>query len=604
MKNKIKKIILFMTVLSLCFVEWSSITGKNFTAHARGKAYTYNAQNGTLFAGSGKDSITIQGKPGVSLKNKVFNVYKVLDYEESLDHESRTYYVNPVYKEAIEGIVLKQYKAKGIEAPPTPLSHEVLVDYIQSMTKEPMEKDDSDYRKFIEELRTVLKNSCDFDFAVKVVSTDAENRVKINGLYDGYYIIDEDSDIAGKNTAASLCMVTDSTPDAVVNIKADYPVITKKICEDDPCADISDRDGWNDIADFEIGQDIPYRYVSTIPEITGYEKYYYCWHDKMDSAISFYNDTVKVSISGTDASGQEKTYVLAPKEYVITETNTPNETFNVEVADIKAIVDREFNAGASIKKYGQKVTLEYTGALNNTASEKTGRPGFENSVQLEFSNDPDIDGTGSKGKTPWDTVVCFTYTLKINKVNEHDKPLKGATFLLYNDKECTKPIHIVKKADTYVLNNSDFRYKEDNAYLVSDAQGKISIAGLDGGTYYLKETIPPKGYAVITKPIIIKITPEFTKERDSYVINTSSGDGVLISLKAEGHVERFFRGFFRPDDKHLTTDVEKGEIYMDVLNRTGKHLPRTGTSAGIIIFAAGTLCMVAAFAVKGKNKKR
>ena len=46
--------------------------------------------------------------------------------------------------------------------------------------------------------------------------------------------------------------------------------------------------------------------------------------------------------------------------------------------------------------------------------------GFENDVRLIFSNDPDSTGTGfnkpntppgnnPKGKTPWDTVVAFTY---------------------------------------------------------------------------------------------------------------------------------------------------------------------------------------------------
>ena len=35
----------------------------------------------------------------------------------------------------------------------------------------------------------------------------------------------------------------------------------------------------------------------------------------------------------------------------------------------------------------------------------------ENDVRLEFSNNPDSNGEGSTGYTPWDTVVCFTYKL-------------------------------------------------------------------------------------------------------------------------------------------------------------------------------------------------
>ncbi|MFY0099993.1 hypothetical protein ABTQ08_21245, partial [Acinetobacter baumannii] len=57
--------------------------------------------------------------------------------------------------------------------------------------------------------------------------------------------------------ASSLCMVNTANPDAQVNIKSDYPVITKKIQEDDH-KDIIKNDGWNDIGDYEIGQTVPY----------------------------------------------------------------------------------------------------------------------------------------------------------------------------------------------------------------------------------------------------------------------------------------------------------------------------------------------------------
>ena len=42
--------------------------------------------------------------------------------------------------------------------------------------------------------------------------------------------------------------------------------------------------------------------------------------------------------------------------------------------------------------YGQSVRLNYNATLNDNASTRTGRAGFENAVRLEYSNNPDSDG--------------------------------------------------------------------------------------------------------------------------------------------------------------------------------------------------------------------
>ena len=64
----------------------------------------------------------------------------------------------------------------------------------------------------------------------------------------------------GNHTAVSMLMVDTANPEFQVNIKADYPVVTKKIQEDD-------TNVWSDIADFEIGQEISFKYESNIPNI-------------------------------------------------------------------------------------------------------------------------------------------------------------------------------------------------------------------------------------------------------------------------------------------------------------------------------------------------
>lgn len=63
--------------------------------------------------------------------------------------------------------------------------------------------------------------------------------------------------------------------------------LNKNQVEDDNKTEIG-NDGWNDIADYEIGQTVPYTMSSVIPNINGYHTYYYAWHDVMDEVYRFF----------------------------------------------------------------------------------------------------------------------------------------------------------------------------------------------------------------------------------------------------------------------------------------------------------------------------
>lgn len=166
----------------------------------------------------------------------------------------------------------------------------------------------------------------------------------------GYYVVDEVSDVEGTHSAASMCIVNTANPKADVNIKSDYPKVIKKIQEDDNKDEIG-NDGWNDIGDYEIGQTVPYKFESNIPNINGYDTYYYAWHDVMDEALTFDPDSVTIQIQTED-----KMYELAKEEFQVITNPGNGETFKVEVQDIKAIVDREFNKKNDLDEnvYGQK----------------------------------------------------------------------------------------------------------------------------------------------------------------------------------------------------------------------------------------------------------
>ena len=243
-----------------------------------------------------------------------------------------------------------------------------MIDHIQSLNQnqveganeeQPLEGSYSSYRYFVEKLRDqIAKDQAEPD-VVRVTETRKDNSIVIGGLDYGYYVTDEVSNVDGTHASSSLCIVTTANPDADMNVKSDYPSVTKKIQEDD-YKEMIGNDGWNDIADYEIGQTVPYKYESRVPNINGYDTYYYAWHDCMDEALTFHEDSVAITIYETSGS-QSKYYTLRKDEFQVSTNLGDDETFRVAINDLKAIVDREFDRKNEVDEnvYGQKVVLTY-----------------------------------------------------------------------------------------------------------------------------------------------------------------------------------------------------------------------------------------------------
>lgn len=573
-------------------------------------AFTTKATpNGIADFGNGKASITINGNnSNQSLIGKKFNVYKLFNVQSSASGDSINYTVNPEYSQALKNIIGERLNKNSND-----VTEYEIIDYIQSLNNNKVEGTQanqnlegrySDFRYFVEDLRNeIVKLGIKSD-VVDVTEVRKDNSIQLTGLEFGYYIVDEVSAVAGTHSASSLCMVNTANPNVTMQVKSDFPTVIKKIKEDDNINSVGNN-GWNDIADYEIGQTVPYKFESNVPNMNGYDTYYYAWRDKMDEALTFHKDSVSIKIS--DESG--KSYTVKNSEFNVIENPSNGETFKVEIKDIKAIVDREFNQKNSLGEnvYGQKVTLSYNATLNDKASNDTGRPGFENDVKLEFSNNPDGDGNGSIGETPWDTVVCFTYKINGLKVNDNDVKLENAKFRLYSDKECKNEVYVKKGANGYIVINRDSATSgvpAEAVEMVSNANGVFNIIGLDQGMYYLKETQAPNGYRPLLDPIEISIVPTFTNDRNSYIKGDGATDKILVNLDATAKVKGFWGGIFSEDNLNLDTDVNKGSLNVTVVNKVTSKLPATGSSATLYLVGIGLSLMTASTVLlKKKNKK-
>lgn len=572
-----------------------------------------NTSTGVANFGRGNAKITINGNGAAqSLVGKKFNVYKLFDAVNSKNLESINYTLNPEYAQAIKNIV----GVKLNKAPSTVTEYEV-IDYIQSLNtnkvegahaNQVLEGRYSNFRYFIEELRNEIVRLGIKSDVVNVTSVKPDNSIDISGLDFGYYIVDEVSNVQGSHSASSLCIVNTANPDATVQIKSDYPTVTKKMQEDDGNV------GWNDIGDYEIGQTIPYKFTSNIPDINGYDTYYYAWHDRMDEALTFKKDSVSIVIRG-NMGNTTKEYTLSPNEFNIVENPSADTTFKVVVSDMKDIVDREFNNKNNLNHnlYGQEVELRYNATLNDRAADNTGRPGFENDVKLEFSNDPDNSGAGSSstGETPWDTVVAFTYKINGVKVNDHNATLEDAKFRLYSDRDLQNEVYVKKSPNGYVVINRDSLGGTDHVggtvpqnavEMVSDANGVFNIIGLDQGTYWLKETTAPDGYRPLLDPIEINVVPTFVQNRDFYVKGDGATDKALVSLEATALVRDFWEGLFHDNTLTLGTDIGAGSMNLTVVNKVGSKLPITGSGATLALIGLGSTMMAGSLVLSRRKK--
>ena len=570
---------------------------------------TMATPNGVADFGEGNASITIKGNSGQTLVGKKFNVYKLFDAENAVDQESINYTWNDAYKTALQTVV-----GKKINKSASAVSEYDVIDYINSLNTNKVEGAQADqklegrysnYRYFVEDLRNELVKEGLTPTTVNVTATRPDGSIKFNSLGYGYYLTDEVTAVQDTHSAASLILTNTANPDATVQIKSDYPTVTKKIEEDD------NGIGWNDIGDYEIGQTVPYYHETYVPNMNGYSTYKAVFHDKMDSALSFNKDSFSITISSN-----KKSYKLKNTEFNIVQ-NSGDDTFYAEIPDLKGIVDKQFPEGMNNlheNEYGQNIHVSYNATLNDKAAEKTGRPGFENAVRFEFSNDPDSNGNGSTGETPWDTTVAFTYRINGLKVNNHYKLLKNAKFRLYSDAECTNEVYVKDSPNGYVVINRDSLGGTDHTggtrpsnavEMASDSKGVFTILGLDQGTYYLKETDSPAGYRELQDPIVITIKPTFTDERNSYNAGEGATEKTLQKLEATAHIKEFLDGKYKESDTDLKTDVTDGSANITVVNYVGTKLPITGSNLTMICLGAGTITVVGALALdkKRKNKK-
>lgn len=393
----------------------------------------------------------------------------------------------------------------------------------------------------------------------------------ISGLAAGYYLVkDKDDSVPG--TDAYTDFILKVVQNTTVTPKSDVPTVEKKVQEDDKYnQDGGYGNGYNDVADWNIGDAVPFKLIGTLPtNFADYDIYQYIFHDTLSDGLDLNEGSIKVYYA-SDKAGTDKTEIPLGK-YEVEAPGTEGTdqcSFEVAFADLTSV------EGVTANKY---IIVEYTATLNKDA--EIGLPGNPNKVYLEFSNNPNSGGEGDTGKTPEDKVIVFTYELDVTKVDgaNADTKLEDAEFKLYDE----NGKYVIVDADGKVIGWAD--NEAGGSTLKSDENGLFKVIGLDDGTYWLKETKAPDGYNLITDPIKIEIKATTVNDQDWTAMEGPSDALTALEIKVT----------VGSTTTSGTGNTETGIVATDIKNNKGATLPETGGMGTTIFYVLGAILVLGA----------
>lgn len=364
----------------------------------------------------------------------------------------------------------------------------------------------------------------------------------------GYYLI-KDKDGTVPSSAAYTPYIVSVVGNVTIEPKSnEVPKFTKKLKDTNDTTGVIT--GWQDSADYDIGDKIPFRLQGTVSkDFDSYKTYYYAFHDVEEKGLTFDSSSVKVFV-GDEVTGTK----IDASNYTVVTNPADRCTFEIVFDDLKKVTDVTANS---------IITVTYESTLNTNAV--LGKQGNVNTAQLEYSNNPRGNGTGT---TPWDNVIVFTYKVVVNKVDQAGQPLDGAEFTL------TKKLNDGTEVDMPM--NID-----------TSKKSLFTLSGLDDGVYTLTETVTPAHYNTIS-PITFTVNADHTitweTERREDILTSLSGD------TASGEIT-------------FTSSKTDGTLTTNVINNIGTTLPGTGGIGTTIFYVIGGGLMVAA-AILLITKKR
>lgn len=511
---------------------------------ALGMAFAGGATANATAPVSGQSSITINGN-GQDLTNRTFEAYRVIDITDVATgtdgSESYTLEIDSTYKDQVRAT------AQAVLNTAADATDAAVVNKISGMKS-------GETRSFAEKLVEKL------DADNKAASVGSGNFVsegmnkRATSLDAGWYLVRETTAASSTpnattgNAPLSLFMMKGGQ-NIDITVKSDVPTSHKKIVNDD-------YSNPRDADDFQTNENITYRLTFDIPsnwETQYKDGFYFTMHDELSAGLDYVGDPVIRVANNEDSITSAVNWDESAQGYGYTpESSQSGKTVEWKFATDGTEASDIANRKANLKLAGKTVVVYYKAKMN--ASAKIASAGGNgNTYQVYYQHNPGNAADGYDHTTP-ETPNVYTYQFIVVKQDgdNKDTKLSRAEFKLYSDQSATKEVAVSLAKGAYTVD------PKGTAVLTTGTDGKITVNGLDSGTYYLKETKAPSGYKLDDTVRKVTVTP------DSKVVDAKNGEA--IAYKVNGY-----------SNHTMTIDNYKGS------------LPSTGGMGIVLMVVAGVL---------------
>lgn len=562
-----------------------------------GMAITTGATANATPPTAGQSSITINGD-GQDLTNRTFEAYRVIDITDVAtdenNNESYTLDISSAYKTAV------RETAQSVLKTDADATDAAVVNAISKMG------DASTIRTFAETLAQKIGNATPTVDSSQFVA-DGTNK-KASNLNAGWYLVRETTKASSEdqnagNAPLSLFMMKGGQ-NITIDVKSDVPASHKKIVDNGTYANPRDAD------DFQTNEDITYRLTFTIPsnwETQYKDGFYFTMHDELSSGLDYVGETViKIADGNTEDAIAKATdwdaqvYGYTPEgpssgggsEFSMPEDNETSQENTIEWKFASAADNDPTNRKANLKLAGKTVVVYYKARMNANAK-LASAGGNGNTFQVYYQHNPGNAADGYDHTTP-ETPYVYTYQFLIVKQDGDDntKKLQGAEFKLYSDKNAENEVKMSCSNGVCTVDPNG------SSTLTTGEDGKITINGLDSGTYYLKETKAPSGYKLDDTIRKVTITPSQSSgggsNREESGFDASTGATVVPIADTTSTGIREWTAAKTGGAIDYTVNDDTSHT-MTISNYKGK-LPSTGGMGIVFMLAAGVLLVAGGMA--------
>ena len=383
----------------------------------------------------------------------------------------------------------------------------------------------------------------------------------------GYYFIKDTGSVGVEGATDYLLKITNNVE---ITPKVSQPTFDKNVN--------SDLNGtFSKAISAQVGDTVWFKLEIGLPSLLNDYKQF---HVKVD-------DILPAGLVPVTGSSKDNIYIqhannttkkLTAETTVEPDSQTGNTHVVLHLEDIKTQlkgVTLNLNDKIIIK-YAATVTSDAVYGLN-------GAQGNENEAILTFSNNMNqaepADHDDLETATMTSSASVYVYQAEFTKVDSVSKaPLKDAEFYLYRN-----VVENGANVKQYATINADgvitgWGSAKPATKLVSGADGKFVVKGLNALTYHLEEVTAPSGYNKMDEDVLFTIAATITDQNLTAVSMTV--DGVTTN-----------------------GDVATGLVTGNINNTAGTKLPTTGGIGTTIFYIAGAVMVLGAVAIFMTKKR-